>query len=419
MEELGKNDLPRLRVIESVCARLEFAELAKYAPTYIPFSDTGGRPSLTYQTDRLVAHLALTTLDVIAREQFAAGEFSDFPKWLTRKLAMSPLPATLTRLAEDYPPAPGKSLPEFLAGVMSPLQEAYYQEQGVSRLFNRLLVELDPWMLDWLCSVFFLANDVPFRDTVQPSSLPWRNLPNHKRITLIAKYLYFVRNLYTHTTSHLDAHELSEFRLAPAQGMSFSIRYTDIPDRVTDKVEWFIALRSDIPESEAIRMIAVHLLRKWIGFTDGPSFIDNYLIRLSFRFHAYRVEKELTYNSTIVGNWATIGIRVLRLGRFDLPTLLLATSSISTLSTFDFSSLRYRPFLIERLQPYLQLASSLNAQVRSAFEAAGNLQDTWNADASIRSDLLRLARSPQAEQLLRATDELHQTIDQTLSVPFY
>jgi hypothetical protein len=310
---------------------------------------------------------------------------------------------------------------EVLREEIPAIKEAYYEEEGVSRLFKRLLREVvSPWMQEWLCSVFFLAERVPFRDTIPPSSLPWPDLKLQEQFVLITDYFYFLRNLYTHTSKHAQTQELGEFRAPTRDSLSFSIRYSDVPEAITDRVGWFVALRSDLSESEVIRMVCVHLLRKWLRYRDDRDFVETYLTRLTFRFSTYSLVQELIYNSNTIGKWALIESRLTLLNRFDLSSLLLATTSATRLVGLSSSTGRYRPFLVDQLPTFLELTSKLNDSVREAFAEATSCQtDIRRADQLIRLKLRELAASRDAMRLLRTIDKLWQSLDQTLAIPFY
>lgn len=419
LDNLLKENAPRLRLMERVCARLEFCEIMKYGSHFPRHSQVPERLRLDYQIDRLITHLALTALDIIAREEFSGPDFLEFPKWFSSALGKTPPPSAIVPFIERLSDSAGPSTIDVLRTSMPALQDAYYAEEGVSRLFKRILRErVEPWLKEWLCSVFFIAKDVPFRDTIAPASLPWPGLGPTERFALLSDYLYSVRNQYTHTSAHADTQEHGPFRGPHRDSPSFSMRYSDIPDLITDKVRWFVALRSDLAESEVVRMLAVHLMRKWLGYVDDAFFIQSYLSRVTFRYHAYALDHELVHNSGTVGSWALIESRVILLGRFDLGELLLATTAAEALAAADRPR-GYRPFAQDQLQKYLHLVTSLNNTIRHALQEGEALSDMHHVDALLRSALQRAASSQQTVDLARAISALRQSLDQTLSVPFY
>jgi len=421
LAKIKAEDLPRLQIIEEICSRLEFGELLKYSSQFTHHTDIGGSLSLDYNTDRLVTYLGLTSLDILAREQFTGHDFHDFPAWFISKLKLPDPPNAITSMVEALRSARGHSALNVLLQRFPAIREAYYEEEGVSRLFKRLLRDVvDSWMQEWLCSIFFLGKDVPFRDTVRPSSLPWAHLPTTERFSLIADYLFFLRNLYTHTSRHIDTQELGQFRDPNRQPLSFSIRYSEVPDAITDKVRWFVALRSDLAESEVVRMISVHLMRKWLGYSDDAAFVETYLSRLTFRYHTYALTHELLVNSNTVSRWALIESQATLLNRFDLQSLLLATNSAKALLALGGMPCRYRPFIQEQIPRYLDLLSRLNNRVQEAFDEAKSFHgDIHRADRFIRTKLKQVAFSQEARGLLRTIGDLRQSINQTLSIPLY
>jgi hypothetical protein len=184
-------------------------------------------------------------------------------------------------------------------------------------------------------------------------------------------------------------------------------------------VKWTVVFPSGFSESEVIRMISVHLLRKWLQYQDGPDFPETYLWRLTFRFHANSLSQELANNSSIIARWAFIESRATLIGIRDLPSLLLATRSATSLVQHTSSQPRYRQALVDELPRYLELTSQLNGCIRDHFTTITPTEDQGEADDAIRNQLRDLSRSPEALNIFRTIDRLTQMLEQTLETPFY
>jgi len=421
LERLQDLNPRRLEITIEICERLEFGELLKYNSRFTHFTAVGGQLNREYQVDRLITYLALTSLDIISREEYQCREFRDFPDWLFASLEDPITKPSIVSMIDALENKNAVSIIDILRTTIPNLKTAYYYEEGVSRLFKRILREgVDHWMREWLCSIYFIAKNAPFRDTISPQTLPWNQLGVEDRYVLLADYLFSLRNLYTHTSSYINTQELNRFRSTERDAPSFAIRYSDVPDAITQRVKWFVALRSDLAESEVIRMISVHILRKWLGYHDNLGYIETYLRRLTFRYNTYSLDNELIYNSHVIGKWATIESQVILLSRSDLNNFRLTTTFANQMLALSDPSNRYRPFILEELPQYLDLLTRVNNNVQLAFDEAISFgDDLHRGDNIIRTGLQQLASSLDARNLLYSITKLRQTIDQVISVPFY
>lgn len=420
LEDLKQSDLERLKKIESICARLEYAELIKYGSNFVPDREIGRSLDLEYQNSRVVTYLCATTLDVISQEQFEKG-FATFPDWFLSHLKDPEPPDEVSSLIKALETRDGTSVADVVHREFIEIKRAYLNEAGMKRRIRRLLKEcLDPWLQEWLGDVFVVAKNVSFKDTTPPVSFEWRELSSEQKLEYQIDYLVFLRNQYTHTTKHLDPQEFGPFRSPKRERRSFSVRWTEVTNDIYDKVQFFVGLRSDLSESEIIRMLAVHIMRKWLGYQDSEDFVKMYFSRVNFRYLAYALYRELEANLAMIGGWATIESKITRVSRFDLPRLLLRSGAASEMVDVDFSWSRYRDYAKGRSAEYLDLISYLNDKVEVAFREAEELDDLgWRGESLIRNRLQELASAPEGISFIRKAGELRQSLDQTLSVPFY
>ncbi len=429
------NSPEQSRRLHSICTRLEFVEQLNHSLSV----RTAQHRRLEYQTSRLVTHLTLTCLDIVAAR---TASFQEFPHWLSSQLKRSPneWPHSIRdairqvvdasqdavslrhRLLRPRPHADLTSTAgtTLSAGLVAAYNKDYLPNFGMRRGFGWLITTAIPdWLKTWLADTFFIVKGdiIPIVLDDAPS-LDWLNMSLEQRLARIADYLYQARNVYTHSVRHHPAMDIEGIFRLPIRGTNYRFAFIDRTDDIPSPVEWSIGLKEGLPESEVIRLIIVVELRRRIGIEDSSPLIETFSFRAQYRRLAYRFLSELAFNKAVLLAWGRA--RVLD-SWLDYSEALQSSLSLEHMDNYircQSRSTRYRGIRLENGPDYAQAINSLNREIDTLRRTAAALSP-WQASHLCASSLQGILDLDATRLIMRTIQAYENLLEQVLHTPFY
>ena len=309
LNEVKTNNPNLFRKLSHVCARLRFIDSLRFEIQFSGDEDDlwGSSPSyrtLQYQIDRLKTYLTLTCIDVSA-----GNEFQLFDEWLMSKLKQKPEKWSRTLkqgieelISIEFPPAFAKGLKNWLPRI----KEDYLKDHGVTRNFLDFIKDDIPvWLAKWLSeNVFLYRGKISSRDELEK----FYYLDMEHKIELVAKYLFEMRNKYTHTVEMVEPLEDGQTKifLPPwTYKDENSIQIRTIREirtnrkngNLEEKIIWTVGIKSNVAESDIFRLILIAQIRnKLLVIKDDETFIPSFFARIRYRYVGYLFLDELDKN---------------------------------------------------------------------------------------------------------------------------
>ena len=227
--------------------------------------------ALSYHYARLKLYLTITCIDAIT----GIG-FEQFHEWINREYKNKSIQNSKTwkvaiqELTSSQKPEQTEKL--LRKHVNEIYEHDYLIATSKRRAIKNFVRNSDSWLKAWLCNLYVI------QDLEQPSaqniSEKWANMSQDKKTDRIGEYLYRTRNLYTHTVVGYEPLTLVQRSAKNNIKGQIAIR---IPSSLSSKKIMRVSLPVDYGETEVIRLLIVHWIRKnWLKIDDDESFIQNY-----------------------------------------------------------------------------------------------------------------------------------------------
>ncbi len=337
-----------------ICLRLRFIEQIRESRILVLQSQDMDRAQTQaeYQIGRLSTYLTATCIDVAAGKDKTYKEFHEYLLGEIKGLSRSPdhngLVATLTQSTSE-----ATTLTK-LKGWIDTLLENYFREYGVRRAFSRVIFDLPAWMRGWLADIYFIRDgDLTMFESYRIQQ--WRATTVDERCARIAKYLFDIRNRYTHTVDYAPPMErIDDFRLAfpTVSGVQYRFNKFHEDGDFEKPVKLTVGLAGELNfvESDVIRLVVLVHLRKWLGLVDDQSFIERCISRWTYRRTCFNLLRELEDNLQIINAWGSIRLHTFPYGHLDLPLRRLTADAAGELAShwrdrFPADDPRFRSYL--------------------------------------------------------------------------
>ncbi len=423
VDHLIANNPRRASVLFSICARLEFVEMLQYALKIRVHGLHTSIQRTEYEIDRLATYLTLTCLDIAAAEEFGGSDFHDFPDWTSRQLRAPTLSAPFVSLIQPLIAASDSgAVQKALLSSFKTIKEAYFEDEGVSRRFKRLITIAAPhWLQHWLTQIYIIENDCTFSTIANPASFTWQSLAEPQRLRKVADYLFYLRNQYTHTVNYIPPNEKRYIFQSDYEDKGrFSINFIGESVSKEDNLEWFVALRADLAESDVIRLIVTQRLRAWLGIIDDDNLIANYLQRVIYRRLAYSFLDEMEHNRIIITEWGLYQVRGFHSELSKLSHILLRESAAHMYVTHHRSNYPEQDVSQCGFDNYFSHVNDLNAKLNEFNQHTQTISSDWRQICQEQIPLFQeLLSLHQTHELLWCIENMGRDIRGRLEAPYY
>lgn len=271
LNALQQSNPKRCNTLNGVCVRLSMVDQIHGC------SFTGNtqweKENFLYQIDRLSAYLTTTCIDVLTNEHF-----QDYYQWLKESHEGGVLGdiwrQAFTELSQTV--TPDETANAFVKWTEVLHTKGYKETTSIRKAFKNFVSMRDDWLKNWILQNYVVeevnANIEPKKD--------WHILSDDDKCRNIARYLYALRNLYTHTVVDYQAmesvqrHNSTLPKKYQVKGF-FAILF---PSTSKDEPHRRISIPEDKRESDMIRLLVITWIRRhWLEITtDGESFIQKY-----------------------------------------------------------------------------------------------------------------------------------------------
>jgi hypothetical protein len=388
-----------------ICSRLELIEVIKNSATYYLPNIINNRTN--YQIERLTAYLATTCIDVLAGK----NNYKQFDRWLTDEIYSGVLLPQFDTAINNLTAAPNtQEVVRRLSEETRILYEYYQSNYGIGRNFKRVITENPPWVLNWLANTYFIVENNNIIDYLaQLQNLPWLGYNTERRCSGIAKYLYGIRNRFTHTVDYYPPMENGGFLSLQINDETYSFNLFRRNGVVDERVEMSVGLRTGYLESEVIRFMVVHHLRTWLGLVDDQQFLDIYWERSQTRSKIIQTIKELEFNINVMRSWRFDHLYLLPHQLAGYLVQMLTNTQVGEL--IENRRIGNHPLIGVNLRQYNDCLSNLNEQI-SQFNENPERED-------LNTFCDTIAQSNDARSLVYFISEGHRDLWQLLNHAHY
>lgn len=271
IDALQQNNLERLKTLVGVCARLSLVDQIH------SFSSAGNtqleQDNFDYHIDRLSAYLTTTCIDVLTGEHY-----QPYHLWLKKAFEEDVLGDIWEKALIELSQVQGfdEIARAFVLLTYKLYEEGYREASSINLAFKNFVSNRDTWLKHWLLENYIV-------EELNNDFLPkkrWQDMSDDNKCRNIARYLYALRNLYTHSVNPYQPMEFVQRRNSYLPETSrvrgfFTILF---PPSNENNIYRRIMIPYDKWESDLIRLLVITWIRlHWLNITtDNDSFIQKY-----------------------------------------------------------------------------------------------------------------------------------------------
>jgi hypothetical protein len=362
---LQNKEPEKYEILNEVCERMQFIEILKYSDFYWSLISPNNPQVLLqvqYQLDRLLSYLTLTCLDAISHD---GRKYSEFNNWISNEITNGvnvELSQAITNLRTL--PTDRASVLEF-PKVIDKYYSRYKKSFGIGRSFKKAVRCFGTtWLHPWLSDIYIINKNINIRKPIN-MEITWEKITTRNKIKIIADYWIFLRNSYTHSVYYRKPQEIRGLKyLSTANNPDrFNIRLINESNIfISRKIDYAVGLKSNLSESDVLRLFVISYLRNWLNIVDDQTFIKRYLERVDYRSISHQLLHEIRFNHLLLSHWAITPIFAEWSWSHDISSKVLFNTNASDIF-LSYPNKSHDTILWHEVYRYCVLVKTINDQL--------------------------------------------------------